>query len=110
MRDRHRFFELKIREVRINVIRLRIKDCYRLGARKNIGLYGKTISAREGRVSQVVQLPSPLLTDELPSLKIANGVHTRIKSLALRQGKSVTEIANEALEAYLNNLSADVRV
>lgn len=49
-------------------------------------------------------LRSPLISNHPPRVKMRNNVYTRLKSLATRQGKSMTELANEALEVYLNQV------
>lgn len=51
-------------------------------------------------------LRSPLISNHPPRVKMRNNIYTRLKSLATRQGKSMTELANEAIEVYLKQVGA----
>lgn len=46
-------------------------------------------------------LRSPLLTDDAPQVEIDQKTYPLLTSVAIRQGKSIKELATEAIDAYL---------
>jgi hypothetical protein len=46
-------------------------------------------------------LRSPLLTDDSPQVEIDQRTYPLLTSVAIRQGKSIKELATEAIDAYL---------
>jgi hypothetical protein len=48
-------------------------------------------------------LRSPLCSDDLPVLEISNGIYARLQAVAVSRGKSVAELNQEAIEAFLQS-------
>ncbi|MCT7952665.1 SitI3 family protein [Ancylothrix sp. C2] len=75
---------------------------------KDLATWSETQLAEIQQPFYIESLPSPLLSHEPPSLNISNATHTRLKSIAIRQGISLTELANQAIEAYINTQIAEL--
>lgn len=75
---------------------------------KDLATWSETQLAELKQPFYIESLPSPLLSHELPSLNISNAAHTRLKSIAIRQGITLTELANQAIEAYINTQIAEL--
>ncbi len=75
---------------------------------KDLATWSGTQLAELKQPFYIESLRSPLLSHQLPSLKISNATHTRLKSIAIRQGKPLTELANQAIEDYINTQIAEL--
>ena len=65
---------------------------------------------QEAELAAEVKLPyyieplrSPLISDDLPALEISNGTYARLQAVAVSRGKSVVELNQEAIEAFLQS-------
>ncbi len=65
---------------------------------------------QEAELAAEVKLPyyieplrSPLISDDLPMLEISNGIYARLQAVAASRGKSVAELNQEAIEAFLQS-------
>lgn len=47
-------------------------------------------------------IPKPV--EKLQHVRIPDSLHSRLKIVAIQQGKTIQEIAAEAIETYLNNV------
>ena len=65
---------------------------------------------QEAELAAEVKLPyyieplrSPLSSDDLPVLEISNGIYARLQAVAVSRGKSVAQLNQEAIEAFLQS-------